>query len=468
MGNSIKELNWVQKIKIKAIAAINSIGQSVKRFSNTVFTRMWVNPVWGDDSFESNVNRYTTNATVYSIIHRITTLAVIPEFKVYRVRKGQKSLHRKYLAWTGERATDESLKQAMKIKSLVYEEVNEHPLNELIEKPNRWQKRDEFVVSSIGFKLLTGNRVLTYELYDMGADKGKPYDLINLPPQFMRIVPDGTPYGIKEWIFTLSDREPIPHENVIHSKYFNPDFQADGSHLYGLSPLKVAHKNIVRGDAAIDRSVATLQNAGAAGVLFERNGVDETIEQAEATSRKVNSRVNGSDNSGSISYMNGDYGYINFGQSSVDMEVLGAENISDRKLYNIYSVPPEAFNPEKANYNNAKEFDKQIITNAVIPELSSLRDDWNEVAKKYSGDDIYVDYDLSAFPALAEGQDVIAARLEKIWYMKPNEKRLAMGLDEDNDNELMNSYFVPSGLTPMEQLGEPDLTTGLDEIEDDT
>lgn len=438
--------------------------ENINKFPNVVINSFGVSALWHSDGYHDNVTAYTSNATLYSIVNRISKMAAIAPFKVYKVKPGKKSLHIKYKAWTGENATWESISKAMRIKSLVYEEDNSHPLNERIENPSKDTNGVQFIINSIGFKLLTGNRFWFMAVLEAGADAGKPWEIINLPPQHMVIVPDGTPYGVREYRFALDQNAvPIAKELIIHSKYFNPVFEADGSHLWGISPVKAGCKNLTRSDAALSRGVAMLQNAGAAGMVIDKSGTDVSYDQAIQTKEAINRTINGGHNSGKIGLLNGDFDYLNFGLNARDMEVIATEKYSDQKLCNIYSFPPGVFDPDKATYANSKEFNKQIITGAVIPELSSLRDDWNEIASLYK-EDIYVDYDLSVYPELQEDLEKLASALDKIWYLTGNEKRLMIGQDEDADTELMNTYLIPSGLTPIEDIREPNINDLNDEL----
>jgi HK97 family phage portal protein len=403
-------------------------------------------------NLEEKVEAYTTNAALYSIVNRIARTAAIAPFKVYKVKDQKK--HLKYKQWTGENATPASIQRAMLIKDLVYEEDDKHRLNLLLERPNKWCRGTEFTINAIGFKLLSGNRFIRLVTLDLGANKGQPGELQILPSQFTTVVPDGTLYGVKGYRFQLgTSAEQIDVEEIIHSKYFNPEFDTFGSHLLGLSPLRAASKNLNRSEAGIDRSVAMLQNAGAAGILYNEDVDGYTPDQATALKQKVNEEILGTGNSNHIGVANGKLGFLKFGLSAVELEIVELEKYSWQQLCNIYGVPPGLFDPDKSGEHNAQEFKKEMITSAVLPELSSLRDDWNEIAQKFPDKgNIYIDYDISVYPELQEDMDKVAARLNQMWWFTGNEKRVLSGEDEDAEEPLMDTYMVPNNLTPMTQL----------------
>lgn len=452
MGRNIK-LNWLQKTALKfvGLSPASSPG-NLTRFQSVITNLFGISALWNNE-FDT-IHAYECNATLYTVVTRIAEKAATAPFKVYRVKEDKKALHRKYKSWTGPDATYESLQKAMNIKSLVYEEDNNHPLNKIIEKPNESMKGNEFTINAVGFKLLTGNRMLYVPRLDMGNNQGKPAGVTPMPPQFMMPLSDGSMYGIRAWRFELARGEQnIEASEIIHSKYFNPNFSATGSHLLGLSPVRAASRNVQRGEAAENRALAMLQNAGAAGAVVDKGGTNDDLEMAYKTKAAINATVNGNSNSGKIGLLNGDYSYLNFGLTAQDMQVMETEKFSDEKICMVFGFPYGLINQDKATYSNMKEYKKELVTGPVITALSSLRDDWNEIAKMYN-DDIYVDFDMSVYPEMQEDLKDTATALKDIWFITGNEKRLRIGEDEDTETPEMNMYLVPSGYVPIQQLGE--------------
>lgn len=411
------------------------------------FSFAWIS----DSSLTYVKDGYTGNPDVYTAVSKVARTASYAPFKVYRIKDKKK--HQRYKAWTGPNATQESVQKAMQIKSLAYEEDNDHPLNKLIEKPNKWQNNREFTESSIGFKLITGERMLRVTVLEMGANEGKPYEIYNLPPQITDVKGDGSMMGVSSFVLNLGKPENIPAEQVIFSRYFNPSYDSTGSHLRGLSPWKAGRKLITISNSSLRRTGAMLDNAGAAGIVYNKATEGLTEEQATELKHKMNSEVLDPENANSIAVANGDMGYINFGLKGSEMELQAGMKLTTNRIASILNVPPVLLNPENSSYNNLKEAKKELITAACFPELDSLRDDWNQIAKLYKGDDIWVDYDASVFPELQEDLEKLVTICERAWWLKPNEKRMKMYEDEDQDNPLMNEYIVPQGLQMLSDLG---------------
>lgn len=422
---------------------------------------------WDNEKFITE--GYSGNADLYSIVNRIASTAAIAPFKVYRIKDEKKFL--KYKHWTGERATQASIQKAMLIKNQVFEEDNSHPLNALIDRPNHWQRSSEFTQTSIGFKLLTGNRFWFVNTLDAGANAGKPHSIFNLPPQHMMIYIGGTLWSVAGYELNIGAPQKIPADAIIHSRYWNPNYDLSGSHLWGLSPLKAASKTLDRSNKAEERGTTMLDNAGAAGVLFDKSGAfkDLSTEQAGILKRKLNEEILGTDNSGKLALMNGDIGYQAFGLTGVELELLKQEEFSLQRMCNIYKAPAGLFLANaNATDNNIAAWNKQLVTQACIPALSELRDDWNDIASRYP-DKIYVDYDLSVFPELQEDMEKVAKWCKESYWMTGNEKRLAMYQDEDSDEPMMNTYLVPGTLRQISDLNPDALIDELDrETEEDS
>jgi HK97 family phage portal protein len=414
-------------------------------------------------------NGYAGNPDIYTAVNKVARTASYAPFKVYRIK--DKAKHLKYKMWTGQNATPESIKKAMQIKALTYEEDNDHPLNKLIEHPNKWQNSREFTESCIGFKLITGERMIRAERLTMGANEGNPYCVYNLPPQCTSVKGDGSLLGVKSFVLNVGSPEDIPAEEVVFSRYFNPDYTSSGGHLRGLSPWKAGCKLLTISNSSLRRTGAMLDNAGAAGIIFNKDDREMTVEQASKLKGQMTNEVLDPENANSIAVANGDMGYINFGLKGSEMELQAGMKLTMARIASILNVPPVLLLPDHAALNNLKEAKKELITAACFPELDSMRDDWNAIAKLYlkegEENDIWVDYDPMVYPELQEDMEKMVGIAERAWWLKPNEKRVMMYQDEDGDNPMMNEYIIPSGLMLMNDLGMSDVDKTLNEEDDE-
>lgn len=448
------------------LAPVNGTqSSSLSRLVRSIGLTLYVWGQWNKGRYIKD--GYSGNSTVYSIISSVTKTCAIAPFRVYRVKNMAKAL--RYKHWTGANSTPESRMKAMLIKEQAFEEDTTHPFNEILKKPNKWQGWNEFAQTSIGFRMITGNRFLWSITLEEGANAGKLTSIYNLPPQHMTILATAM-WTVKGYQMQCGEVIEFPADQITHSRYWNPNYDMNGSHLWGLSPLEAGTPDLERSNMAAKRGVTVLENAGAAGVMFDKAGSDMSIKQVAELKRRINEEALGSDNAGKIILANGDIGYHNFSQTAAEMDVVNMERYSDEKIANLYTYPAGLLMANaNATDNNIRAWNKQKLTNCCFPELAALRDDLNEIATKaYPKDTIFVDYDSSVYPELQEDMEKTARYLNVAWWLKGNEKRLAMTYDEDPEEAMMNTYLVPSTLQPIGNINPELIQDELDRAEQET
>ncbi len=106
----------------------------------------------------------------------------------------------------------------------------------------------DLVANSSGWKLITGGRTIWSQMLDMGANAGKPFQLHNLPYQEVSIIATTNQFPIVEQAYVMTNLAEayFPKSQVLHDKYQNYDWDVNGAHLYGMSPLKSALRRLSR------------------------------------------------------------------------------------------------------------------------------------------------------------------------------------------------------------------------------
>ena len=95
---------------------------------------------------------------------------------------------------------------------------------------------------------------------------------------------------------------------------------------------------------------------------------------------------------------------------------------------------------------------KVLFTNAIIPELNKIKDEFNRWLVPHYGEDLYFDFDYSAIPELMPEQQQLIDNLSKSYWLTTNEKREASGYGVDEDNHIMNEYLIPNQFVPISDL----------------
>lgn len=418
---------------------------------------------------------YCNNSDVYSIVSRKAQMAASIPFYEYEVRgeEGAKCLREYKQLLSGHDLTEEAVYKAGILKVKALEQVSDgSALNKLLMNPNEEESAQEFLEKAYGFLDLTGNAYLYKERLTMGADEGKVQWLNVQPSNYMKIIPDGRfPLGVAGFIMTLYGDIGIEKDNIIHLKYFNPNYEPNGSHLYGLSPLQAAKKTFTRSNSEEDSAVAQFQHGGPAGMVY-----NESITPTEANQQQVGlikkrweQETQGNKNRGKVLFSAGKMGYLQTGLSPADLQLLESEKFTFRKLCRVYKMPSALFNDnEYSTLNNQKEFKKDAYIDGIMPMVIKMRDalnrsllpDFNKTGRSY------IDADFTNISALQQDILALSTWLEKSPEITLNERRELKMFERLPDKNL-DRIYVPSSWVPLDELNiEPGTAdAGIDELD---
>ena len=413
-------------------------------------------PVMGEDSFQTYVDKgYQYNADVYSVINLITRKAATAAPILYEIVDDR--AFQRYKSFTANMSKPQDIAEANHLRQKALVEVDErHPIIQTLHNPNDFQSFYEFMDNYLGFKLITGNSYVYGVGAVTGPNAGKFKQLYVLPAHLTRIVSGGKYDPVKGYTITTAyDFQEIMAEKVMHSKYWNSDYSVEGSHLYGQSPLRAALRVLQQSNDAQTASVKMLQNTGAQGILFD-NSTDSflTPEQAAEIQRKYKAEYSGPENAGNIIVTSAKIGWQQLGLSSVDLEIMEAMKMNLRQLCNVYRVNSALLNdPDNKTYNNMYEARKALISDAILPELTSARADFNkwlvEPYNKSENKRYFLDFDLDVFPELQEDKKEQIQYLERAWWLTPNQKLEEMGYGRSEDPN-MDKVYVSIQVKPID------------------
>jgi len=326
-------------------------------------------------------------------------------------------------------------------------------LAKLLERPNPMQAQDQFFQNLFGYRILSGEGNIYGN--DGAIPNGRFVELNVLPTQFLEIYPDPKDlYGLLGYKLMVGQGINLPKDQVCHWKSWNPDFNdVTRSHLRGVSPLRSAWKLLRMSNNAADASAKMTYNGGAKGALVPEvvnNNVPQmTPEQASTIQRAINERLNGTDNKGSVGILQYPYNYLNFGLSSVDMELVKTMQLSLHQWCRVFGLPIVLFDTDTSSYNNYTNAMRDLITNTIVPLCCELRDELNAWLVPRFGENVYIDFDISALPELQSDMEKMVQQLKAADWLTFDEKRTAMGYDAK-----MGAYdfsYVSQGLIPLEQ-----------------
>jgi HK97 family phage portal protein len=454
------------------MSVLGQIGNAIGRLFTVGKTQVNINvsggrllPVYADPKAVNFINNgYCGNASIYTIVSKKARKFAHIRRGVYKV-EDQKSFKSFRNSLKDGFSTQQLINRTLELRTKAYgEEEVDNELSVLIENPNPWQGQDQFFelidvfYETLGEAFIWCNRGDIDPMMDDDAVALLPVlEMYVLPPQFIEILPDPDDvWGISGYIFEVGgERRTLRKCDVIHWRRPNPLFDGiSRTHLRGLSPLKAGNKVLQQDDDATDATVAMYQNGGAKGVAFDKTMKALTPAQHTQLDDVFERKINNKAVKAAVARVQGDWGYLNIGMSSVDMELLEGQEKAFVKLCNLLDCPPAMFLVDQT-YENAIQSIRNWINNSLIPNACSLRDEMNRVllpAFDLKGKGVFIDIDPSDLPELQADLQKMVTWLKDAWWITPNKKLEFMG-EEASKSDLFDEEWIPTGLTPVSQMG---------------
>jgi phage portal protein BeeE len=396
------------------------------------------------------------NKIVYAGLNLKIRKLVEPDMIVYKV-KNKKALRTFYKNDTSNNARVVS-------KAIALDEIDEHPLIELLERPNDFQTGIE-LMEQFWFNYEFGDGYLIA----LGSQDGPGADSRKFKPNYLyapnrnRVLCEKSndPFNpISVYRITLNNGEQLTLDpnQVFHLKKWNPENNEVNGHSFMNPAGKTVSKNeenqTAQGSAYMNGGRGTifssdLMTDGAGGVVEKMTG-DQMSKLKDAMIKDYT----GSVNNRKMNFINGKVEVQNYGDTLAEMELIDAEKADWRDMYAVLGIPV-ALGPDTSasTESNVKAGYKALVTNTIVPELRKFDMKFKRWIELWYGLDIIASHDLTEFNELAPDLEL----LSKV-YGKPtlseDERRALFNFDEMS-NGLGKTMLVPSGLMTLEQITEP-------------
>lgn len=304
------------------------------------------------------------------------------------------------------------------------EEVDTHPLLDLLHKPNPLQGGSLLMESLVSSLLLSGNAYL-----EAVSGKTAPSELYVLRSDRVRVIPgeDGFPsgyeYRVNGQTRTIEVDFSAGELPLGHLKFFNPL-----NDWYGMSPLEAALKALDIHNTVSGHNLALLQNGGRpSGALMIR---DTTLSETQRSQLREDLKgvYEGAANAGRMMILEGDFKWEEMGLSPKDMDFTEGKNLSARDIAQAFGVPPMLVGiPGEATFSNYKEARFHLWEDTILPLLDMILDHFNMWLVPKFGKDLRLSYDPDEIPALAPRRDATWKKVNDAAFLTLNEKRQALG-----------------------------------------
>jgi len=418
-------------------------------------------PIWQGQNGEEQVKAgYSGNDIVYSIIRLITDKVKQAPWQEYRIV--DETSYKRYTAAIKSKDVNISGKQLAELHTKALEPVKTGGrISELIKYPNPTDSWGDLIEAYSAFKLITGNAYVYGKQIPMGINKGAPLELWVMPSQYMSIIADLNVFPILPtgYQLYLQFLQQFTAPEILHDKYFNPNWNIVGSQLYGLSPLQAAAKVLTRSNEGKQAAVSNYQNGGPKGILFvadERYDPLQSVQEAQDI-RKSLARNQGAKNVNQIEASGYKVDYVPLGLSPVDLDLLNAENMDLRALCNVYGVPSQLLNdPDNKTYSNTKEGEKALTVRCALPMLASIRDQFNrKFMKDWGSQKTVIDFDISVYGELQEDKAQQVAWLKDAPIKTGRKLEILGESTEGYSTEQLDSIIIGQGSTTLDEVIAP-------------
>jgi HK97 family phage portal protein len=441
----------------------------------TVFNKGTV--TWQGGNAEEQVKQgYSGNDIVYSIIRLITDKVKQAPWGEYKIvdeteyKRLQAAIKSKDVTISGKKLAEMHLKALEPVKT-------GGRITELLKYPNPVDSWGDIIEAYAAFKLITGNAYVYGKQIPMGANKGQPLELWVMPSQYMSIIADLNVFPILPTGYQLYLQfiQQFNNQEILHDKYFNPNWNIVGNQLYGLSPLQAAAKVLTRSNEGKQAAVSNYQNGGPKGILFVADDrYDPNMSVQEAVDiKKTLARNQGSMNVNQVETSGYKVDYVPLGLSPVDLDLLNAENMDLRALCNVYGVPSQLLNdPDNKTFSNTKEGEKALTVRCALPMLASIRDQFNrKFMKDWGNQKTVIDFDITVYQELQEDKEM-QVRWLKDAPIKTGRKLEILGEStEGYSTEQLDSIIIGSGSTTLDEVITPapiNIPNGLNDYDQPT
>ncbi|MEO1288762.1 MAG: phage portal protein [Chloroflexota bacterium] len=237
-------------------------------------------------------------------------------------------------------------------------QIEQHPLEQLLDNPNPAMSRFELMESTLGFLELTGNAYW----YLAGDSMGRPAQIWSLRPDRMTIVPHPTNY-VAGYLYEVDGKQiPFDAIEVVHFKRWHP-----ANDYYGLSPLDAARLAIEsdRAMAQWNHNTFGNDNGVPAGIVNINDFVSD--DDFDRIKREWRNSYGGAQRRTAF-LRGGDISWHHIGLSHTDLDFLNGRIAHRDEILNIFGIPVGLVS-ENATEANATVAERQFIERTLYPKL---------------------------------------------------------------------------------------------------
>lgn len=318
---------------------------------------------------------------------------------------------------------------AAAIPFLMYENAREHddhPMLNLMLRPNTRQSGKEFIETLVGHLLVSGNAYV-----ELVEPDDTLRELHALRPDRMKVISDrnGWVQGY-EYSAGLNKKrlmvDAVGTSPILHLKLFHP---LDDH--YGFPPLQAALMALDIHNSANQWNKALLDNsARPSGALVYSSAAGSNLsdDQFSRLKRELEEGYSGKNRAGRPMLLEGGLDWKAMGYSPRDMDFVDGRNAAARDIALAFGVPPMLLGiPGDNTYSNYAEANRAFTRQTVLPLVNRTLDAFSGWLQPRFGFDLTLKVDDDRVEGLAAERAQVWKRLSSADFLSDDEKRQAVG-----------------------------------------
>lgn len=419
----------------------------------------WMNndmPVMKPESFDYAKDAYFSSTSVYECLSLLFNHIMSYKWIQYEIVDGGKEREWKQKA----RSEDFNDRMIAKVlKQYAVQEIYDPKIDKLLRDPNSQMSGRHLTGLSFLMLGLYGNSYMYGNAGDLRSKKWT--ELFQLPNE-MYIKSGGMFDPIKKYFlyYQTDDQKEFPVEQILHMKTLNPSWDAMGSQLYGVSPLRAYLRSLLTEKIGKDAINKIVNNGGAFGILAPKAKEDQLgLDQRNQLKERLSDAHRGNDPLSRVFPFSIPLEWLQIGLPSADLQLLELAGATRDDIYRCYHIPFTYANNDKSTFNNNSTDGKRLIYDAVAPWCEILSEGFTKfICEPYNsaGKRRVLTLDYLSAPELSEDMGKVMEWVEraiKNGVITPDEARGVIGFGE-TQLEYMKQFYVGSGMRLLKDIYE--------------
>ena len=251
------------------------------------------------------------------------------------------------------------------------QEIESHPILDLMRKPSCDHTQQDFLESWYGFLMVAGNVYV-----EAVATGGQVRELHILRPDRMKVIPgaDGWPegfeYSVNGRTVRFDDDVAPGVRPILHTRLFHPL-----NDHYGMSPFEAAATAIDIHNEASRWNKALLDNSArpSGALVYASENGHMTAEQFERLKSELENSYQGATHAGRPLLLEGGLDWKPLSLTPKDMDFISAKNGAAREIALALGVPPMLLGiPGDNTYSNYQEAQRAFWRQTVLPLVNRM------------------------------------------------------------------------------------------------